>query len=321
MNLHPQADQIKQILSREGIQSLYHFTDINNLAIVAQCGGLWSKEKLEKAGLLDKVVTGGNELSLDLDKSLGNWPKVHLYFCPQTPMVYRVLERSQSHLCYIVIDMQVALWEGVFFTNTNATSNDHNRDMGMKGLKLVDFPTIKKALNNQFEPDKQKWHRNVQAEVLIPTEISLGHIRQIVFISEASLQEGERLWGSKVHPSFKVDENLFHKGFPFVEKCILTSQRVTKDNCAVSFKEEGVFRQSQAITFLVKLYATAGAELKIYWINSERLIVCKNTYQFESQGHYCWWFLIEATKLMKGNYCVKCYLSDICWARIPFEVV
>ena len=114
---HSQATDIKKILAKYGIRRLYHFTAIDNLSFITRYNGLWSKQKLEQAGLLnDRVITGGNELSLNLDRQCGNWDKVHLCFCPNTPMAYRIQQNPENrdpqsaHICYLLIDPTVAMW-------------------------------------------------------------------------------------------------------------------------------------------------------------------------------------------------------------------
>ena len=113
MTVNPNAEKMQAIFRKYNIQTLYHFTDINNLLHIDKCNGLWSKEKLERHGFLDSVVTGGNELSLSLDIELGNWDKVHLYFCPNTPMAYT--KQQDAHLCYLVIKPDVAFQQGVCY--------------------------------------------------------------------------------------------------------------------------------------------------------------------------------------------------------------
>ena len=101
--LDSEANQMRHILSKEGIKILYHFTDVGNLPLIVNCKGLWSKEKLEKTGLLPEVVTGGNELSLRLDKRWSNWGKVHLYFSTGTPMAYS--KQEETHFCYELVQI------------------------------------------------------------------------------------------------------------------------------------------------------------------------------------------------------------------------
>ncbi|MBW2039708.1 MAG: hypothetical protein JRI46_08945 [Deltaproteobacteria bacterium] len=59
ISLHPVANEMKKILDKHGIQKLYHFTAIDNLSIIAECGRLWSKQKLEQARPLDILTSMG----------------------------------------------------------------------------------------------------------------------------------------------------------------------------------------------------------------------------------------------------------------------
>jgi len=107
-----EAQQILQILKSHNIQSLWHFTDIRNLPLIKKLNGLRSKEFLEKRGYLTRVYCGGNELSHNLDRELGNWDKVSLNFTPHTPMAYHI--KKEKHLVFIEIDISVATFERVF---------------------------------------------------------------------------------------------------------------------------------------------------------------------------------------------------------------
>ena len=170
---HPQAKAIETMLYKNGVRAFYHFTDVHNLPLIAECAGLWSKAKLEEKDLLSRIITGGDNLSLDLDRQLGNWDKVHLYFCPHTPMAYR--KQQEKHICYLKIDPKIALIKGVIFTDTNATRtrNKHQRAEGIEGVNLIDFNIIKLTLQKGPQPWDARWHKKVQAEVLIPDEIPL----------------------------------------------------------------------------------------------------------------------------------------------------
>lgn len=321
MHFHSDADKMQAMFRKYNIQTLYHFTDINNLPIIAKCNGLWSKERLEKQGLLTNIATGGNELSLSLDREFENWDKVHLYFCPNTPMAYN--KQMESHLCYLVIKSDVAFQKGVFFTNTNATRkrNGHRRGQGLEGLNLVDFDTIKSTLKSGPKPWDQTWHRNVQAECLIPAEVSINDILSIVFISKASLEEGKRLWGNRPHSFFKVNKNLFHEGFPVVNSAILTSYNVSKDNVSSQiFEHEDTFELGQKITLLVSVKTTPGLKAKIVWLRGNGVIIDESTTEFEEQTTYWHWPNINSVALNDGNYNVEYYIGNIRWVRIPFAI-
>lgn len=323
MRLHHQAAQIKKTLEVNGIEILYHFTAIGNLKWLAQYS-LLSKEKLEEKGIFDEIETGGDELiSLPLDRELGNWDKVHLYFCPHTPMVYR--KQEGKHIIYILINPEVATWENVLFTDTNATrkQDGHRREQGMEGIKLVDFKTIRETLDDGPKPWDSTWHRNVQAEVLVSDEIPLDYIEGITFISRASLEEGERLWGNKKHPPFEVGRGLFHEGFPYVEDALLTSQEVNKDNVGTTEfinRHEFILEQDSRATLLVNLKTVPGLQARILWTTSDGKMISEENTEFEKGGGYWHWADTEVGELGIGSYFVEYYLGDMSWVKIPFKV-
>lgn len=145
---------MKGYLQQQRIAVLYHFTDIDNLPLILQAGGLRSKKWLERNSMLDRVKTGGNQLSKDLDLRRGNWDKVSLSFCHGTPMAYR--RETEQHLCYAVIKLDVVLREGVQFTDRNATDSNHQRGEGLQGLNLVDFSAIRASFPYKDGEEKKR---------------------------------------------------------------------------------------------------------------------------------------------------------------------
>jgi len=323
MRLHYQAAQIKRTLEENGIKILYHFTPISNLKCIAQYECLLSKEKLENKGIFADIETGGNELSLQLDRELGNWSKVHVYFCPHTPMAYG--EQGGKHIVYVLINPEVAIWENVLFTDTNATrkQDGHRREQGVEGIKLVDFKTIRGTLGDGPKPWDRTWHRNVQAEILVPDEIPLDYIESIAFISKASLEEGERLWVNKKHPPFKVDRDLFHEGFSCVKDALLTAQDVNEDNVGttefINRREFTVERDSR-ITLLVNIKAVPGLQASVRWTTFDGKVISEDNTVFERGSDYWHWHSVEVEKLGVGNHFVEYYFGDVRWIEIPFKV-
>ena len=103
MQLAQDAEEMLNYLKRYDITHLYHFTDIENLPLIFEMGGLVSKQKLENHGLLESIKTGGNPLSKELDEHWGNWDKVSLSWASQLPMAY--YREQEQHLCYIVVKL------------------------------------------------------------------------------------------------------------------------------------------------------------------------------------------------------------------------
>ena len=165
-------------------------------------GALHSKQILEKQGLLSTLITGGNPLSHSLDRYHGNWDKVSLNFTPYTPMAYH--RKRAQHLCFLLVNPEVATWSEVLFTDSNAARNDHRRGEGLIGLGNVQFNAI-----HAIPFSVNDWHRFIQAEVLIPASIPLAHVGEIGFVSNASMSYAQYLCKSFAHPPFSVKAQMF----------------------------------------------------------------------------------------------------------------
>jgi hypothetical protein len=72
VNFSSEAKEISEILKRNKINELYHFTNIENLPKIRRMQALCSKAELENSGLWSSVISGGNDLSHNLDRRFGN---------------------------------------------------------------------------------------------------------------------------------------------------------------------------------------------------------------------------------------------------------
>jgi len=231
--------------------------------------------------------------------------------------------QQESHLCYLKIDYRVALRKGVVFTDTNATRirDRHQRKEGLVGLDLVDFGIINSTLHSGPQPWSPEWRRKVQAETLVPNEVPLSAIIETVFISQASQEEGERLWGEFSHPLFKVDKNIFASGIPYVESTLLTKEKIDQSTVSEqTFSGQRIFDKSPAlkISLLVFVYASAELKARVVWKSSENQIVSEDEEEFPTSGNYWQWSVLDAGSLPSGDYAVQYFLKDTLWATIPF---
>ena len=224
MNFHIQTEEIRRVLTREGIRHLYHFTDIYNLPTIGKYGILTKKE-LEEKDALKKIKTGGNTLSKQLDLRHGNWDKVSLSWCPKIPMIY--YREQEQHLCYLVLDLNLALMDGVYFTDVNATESGNMRDLGLQGLSLVDFNCVR----HDYPYPNRETKRRKQAEVLIPFSINTQWIKRVSFRSESSLKEAKRRCKifSDFACKFNIDEDLFILPSAYVKNHLITTTKPSKD--------------------------------------------------------------------------------------------
>lgn len=321
LKLHPEAAHIAARLKKEQISELYHFTDVENLPLIAQIGELWCKRRLKEGGFWPNVRPGGNSLSQNLNGKLGNAEKVELNFSPHTPMAF--YKKQDSHLCFFCVSVDVAQWDGVLFTDFNAASPTAERMAGPSGLDLVDFDEIRSITR----PEDRAWIDGVQAEVLVPQAIPFSQVLRVAFVSQASLAYGELLWGPSPHPTFCVEPALFDNTrgrskpvipFPYVIDAILTPETVNKENAYSSHKHVLQFDRAthQHVTVLAHVVASAGLKGTMRWSPGDRAIASK----FDRPSRYAWWAETPMEQLSLGENAIDLLLNDIQWSRIKFTV-
>jgi len=318
---HPQAEQILRRLRQEQIAALYHFTSIENLPCIRDMQALCSKQLLQDRGQWPPLVPGGDTLSHNLDRYHDNWGMVSCSFTPRTPMAYR--RKPKSHLCFFVVQIDVAAFRGVVFTDMNGTANDHRRAEGMAGIDLVHFDMI----NSFPHPwDKEGWVRYVQAEILVPPCIMLDYIKEVTFVSQASLQEAERLWGLSPHPPFRVDPSHFEDvpgssvlNFPVLFEWLLTDESIDTSNARLPHTHKSHFiRLSEGvITALARCRVMTGTRASMEW-NPGRHVT---EYEFTNSNVFWYWHRFRLDHLPDGTCSATFYLNNIRWSTLEFELV
>jgi len=319
---HPETDRILEKLREEGVPALYHFTSVENLRVVRELNALCSKELLERAGRWPVAEPGGDQLSHDLDRYNNNWDKISLNFTPHTPMAYH--KKQQKHLCFFVIDIAVAAWRGVVFTDTNAASTCHQeRGEGLEGLNLVNF----QAIRSQPRPwDREGWVRPVQAETLVPNRIPLENVHEIGFVSKASRDEARRIWGGGPHPNFTVRPRYFSDNprgvsinFPYLVNIYLTDELVDASsvNAGYTLKNRFCRDDTDTITVVAEVNATAGVRARVIWDPCGR----EDVTEFERSCGYWHWLPVPISDLADGRCSVQYWLDQVRWATLAFEVV
>ena len=83
---HPEHREMRELLNRNEIKEIYHFTSIDNLPSIMKEGGLLSINELRKRGLDNSIICGGNELSRDLNGSRETLDCNKLSFRKKLPM-------------------------------------------------------------------------------------------------------------------------------------------------------------------------------------------------------------------------------------------
>lgn len=169
------AQEFLDVLKVNGITKLYHFTDRANLDSIIKSGGLYSWKDCEEKGI-DIPYPGGGTLSRSLDSRSRLEHYVRVSFVPDHPMKFVAMNEGRLvNPVLLEIDLNMALMEGILYSDRNAARNGAVYGKGLDDLKRIHFQTIKNRYFNLGDEEKPFY----QAEILVPHFIPLDYITNI----------------------------------------------------------------------------------------------------------------------------------------------
>lgn len=176
MELKDNYQEYKEILERNGIKKLYHFTDRDNLESIIRNGGLYSWADCEKKSI-DIKKPGGSGVSRQLDKRDGLQNYVRVSFTKQHPMMFVAMGDGRiSNPVVLEIDPQVIWWKGSRYADRNATKTGANVGGELSDFNAIHFNSVKANKHFDLDEDEQPFY---QAEVLVKNHIPLEYITNI----------------------------------------------------------------------------------------------------------------------------------------------
>ena len=150
-----------EILEQNGVTTLYHFTATRNLPQIKKMGGLISWKDAEDQKI-EVEVFGGDSFSRELDSKYGNASFVHLSFCPDHPMSYR-LKDTEGGLVWLQINPIVAVFRESLFSDINAADWGHHQGASLQDLKRINF----EATKQRHVTRNSEFFKQHQAEVMV----------------------------------------------------------------------------------------------------------------------------------------------------------
>lgn len=169
----------KDVLDKNNIQTLYHFTDRDNLHAIIKNGGLYSwKDCVDKGIHIPKPGGGGiGSLSWSLDAHKGLEHYVRVSFTRNHPMMYVAMNDGRiSNPVILEISVDVLFDSETKFSNMNATRNEANIGNDISAFKSIHFNTVKARNHFDLDIDEQPYY---QAEILVKNKIPLTAIKNI----------------------------------------------------------------------------------------------------------------------------------------------
>jgi hypothetical protein len=176
MELKDNYQDYKNILQRNGITKLYHFTDRENLESIIRNGGLYSWEDCDNRSITISRP-GGGITSRNLDRRDNLQDYVRVSFVTQHPMMYVAMNDNRiSNPVILEIDPQVVYWKGTKYADRNATKNGANVGDSLSDFEAIHFNAIKARTHFDLADDERQFF---QAEVLVKNFIPLSYITNI----------------------------------------------------------------------------------------------------------------------------------------------
>lgn len=156
--------KIYDFLQEHSVSCLYHFTDIYNLANIADSGGLFSWKECNERNI-QISAPGGSDYSHQLDKIYCLEDYVHLSFCLNHPMMHVAMREGRIQYPVIFeIDPLVACIQSVYFSNINAVDKNHQIDNSVEILQSIPFEIFSKHYFDLSDSQRPFY----QAEILVP---------------------------------------------------------------------------------------------------------------------------------------------------------
>lgn len=176
MNKKNNYQDYLDVLRRNGITTLYHFTDRDNLQSIVDNGGLHSWADCEKKGI-NITKPGGDLTSRELDCRRNHQHYVRASFTKNHPMMY-VAQRDGriSNPILLEISLDVVTWEDTLFADRNAVKSGANIGGDIADLKSIHFNTVKQENHFNLDDSEKEFY---QAEVLVKNFIPLSMITNI----------------------------------------------------------------------------------------------------------------------------------------------
>lgn len=176
MNKKTNWQELKNIIEENGVKTLYHFTDRDNLESIIRNGGLYSWADCEEKGISISKPGGGN-LSRSLDARDGLQHYVRVSFVKDHPMMFVAMnEQRISNPVVLEISPEVVWWQDSLYCNRNVTRRDAGYGGGVEHLKQIHFDTVLR--HRYFDlPEEERPFYN--AEVMIKNFIPLQYITNI----------------------------------------------------------------------------------------------------------------------------------------------
>lgn len=182
------------------IKNLYYITHIENLpSIISQ--GILSHEEVERQNISFTPIYDTNIVSKRKDKSTPDkqslWQYANLYFQPRNPMMYRVVNETNTNkrnIAVVAVKPTVLSQSGVIITDGNAASDVTAFYSGSEGKGILNNNW--KIIQNEWWNDEDGSKRKIMSQCLVPKIVQTNLIDSIFVADYQTKTKIQGLLGS-----------------------------------------------------------------------------------------------------------------------------
>jgi hypothetical protein len=157
--------------------SFYHLTDVRNLTSIKE-HGLLSTAALRARSI--ETVTGGNQWSLDADRSKGMDAFIHLCFFNEHPMEYLAKKDGRIKTSkFLLIDPAVLRTPNSLIAKDVSNKADASYGNAEEFIEQVDLKVIYTKTDWKDKAVQDRLRAARKSEILIPEHIPLNFIRNL----------------------------------------------------------------------------------------------------------------------------------------------
>lgn len=167
---------MKNLLSKYGVDGIWHFTDLSNLQSIIDNGGLLSLVEANKRGI--KIpAPGGNEWSHDADKINGVDNYVHLAFLDDHPMLFHTRNDGRTpNPIWLKISIDILDTDGVRYTSDVSNKTGVPLLSPEVARNEIDLEVMFTYMDWKNPEIRQRRNQALRGEILIPSVVPVNMI-------------------------------------------------------------------------------------------------------------------------------------------------
>lgn len=205
---------INYLIKNYNFNYLFHFTDFSNLNTILGSGFLNSRNHCIN-NHIDFNDSAEKEIIASTSSNITN--SVRFYFKEKSMTLYRnegiKADLEPPHLpipVYLLFDLSLLFNNSIYFSDGNAkskyTSFSNNND-AIFFRNNINWNAV--FHEGSFNSDDYEFKRQMQAEALCTSPVSLDYLKIIIFRCEADFNRFKTLYPNSKYP-IEINPNLFH---------------------------------------------------------------------------------------------------------------